>query len=96
MPPPDRIARRILVSGGGQGVGYRAFARRAAEALALTGWVRNLADGRVEAVAEGPLDAVMAFVESCRAGPRLSAVSEIRVEDHPWIEAPRFEVRPSA
>lgn len=60
---------RILVSGRVQGVGYRFFARSKAEALGIRGFVRNLPDGRVEAVAVGPADQVNQFVAELRAGP---------------------------
>ena len=46
--PPDFIAAEVIVSGDVQGVGYRAFTQRAAKDLGLSGWVRNLYDGRVQ------------------------------------------------
>ncbi len=70
-------ARHFLVSGRVQGVGYRYFAYRAALRLGLLGWVRNLADGRVEALAEGSPAALDAFAEELRRGPAHSSVTRL-------------------
>ena len=70
-------ARRLLVSGRVQGVGYRWFAVRAAQELGLSGWVRNLPDGRVEALAEGNEDQLERFVERLRKGPIASKVNGV-------------------
>jgi acylphosphatase len=90
------VARRVLVSGRVQGVGYRDFARRAAVALGLCGWVRNLRDGRVEAFVEGDEDRVRAFLESCRAGPPAALVDRVAEEPAAPPGAPGFEVRGTA
>ena len=63
------IARRALVSGRVQGVGFRFFARRAAESAGVAGWARNLPDGRVETVVEGEDSAVERYLEKVRRGP---------------------------
>lgn len=68
---------RFLVSGRVQGVGYRYFARRAAVRLGLVGWVRNLPDGTVEAVVEGPGEALAAFAAELRKGPAMASVSAV-------------------
>jgi acylphosphatase len=70
-------AYRYLVSGRVQGVGYRYFALRAAEALGVTGFVRNLADGRVEAVAEGPEEVLAEFESKLRQGPAFASVQSV-------------------
>lgn len=70
----------ILVTGRVQGVFYRASALEEAQRLGLTGWVRNLPDGGVEAVAEGPREAVEGFVAWCREGPPAARVDDVRVE----------------
>src|SRR5512134_2615913 len=70
----ERIRRRVLVSGRVQGVAFRASTRSQARAGAVAGWVRNLADGRVEAVFEGDAAAVAALVAWCREGPRFARV----------------------
>lgn len=68
---------RWLVTGRVQGVGYRAFVRREAEALGLTGWVANLADGTVEIEAQGTRPALDAFDLRLRIGPKHSAVASV-------------------
>lgn len=75
---------RIRVAGTVQGVWYRASAEREAIARGLTGWVRNLPDGRVEAVAEGPREAVEHFIAWCRQGPPAARVEGVEVD---WREA---------
>ncbi|MCC6201705.1 MAG: acylphosphatase [Gammaproteobacteria bacterium] len=86
-------SRSYLVSGRVQGVGFRAGAAARATALALDGWVRNLADGRVEALARGNLAALEAFEDWLRRGPRGAAVSEV-VASKIATEPPRgFSVR---
>lgn len=72
-----KIARRFLISGEVQGVGYRFFAQRAAARHQIVGYVRNLEDGRVEALAEGPAANVEAFKHELATGPRYSAVAHL-------------------
>ena len=64
-----RVARRYVISGRVQGVGFRFFAKAAGRREDLQGWVRNLADGRVEVVCEGDADAVERFERAIRQGP---------------------------
>jgi acylphosphatase len=75
------IARRALVSGRVQGVGFRFFAERAARAAGVRGWVRNLSDGRVETLAEGEESAVARYLEKIRKGPMGGRVDSVEVED---------------
>jgi acylphosphatase len=70
---------RLLIEGQVQGVGYRYFAARAARGLGIRGWVRNLPDRRVEALAEGDARAVAAFVERLREGPGQGRVDRIEL-----------------
>jgi acylphosphatase len=70
----NRIARRFFISGDVQGVGFRFFAQRAAARHQVVGFVRNLDDGRVEALAEGPAQSVEAFKSELATGPRYSSV----------------------
>ena len=77
--PSVRVARRFLVSGRVQGVGFRWFVQDAAIREGLTGWVRNLADGRVEALVEGPSEAVGRLEAVVREGPRLARVDRLVV-----------------
>ena len=71
------IARKFLISGEVQGVGYRYFAQRAAARHQIVGYVRNLPDGRVEALAEGPRARVEAFLHDLAAGPSWAAVANV-------------------
>ncbi len=74
-------ARRFLVSGQVQGVGYRFFTVRIARELGLRGWVRNLPDGRVEAYAAGAAHLLEAFEARLRQGPPAGDVRCVEVED---------------
>jgi acylphosphatase len=74
----------VFVSGNVQGVYYRANTRDAAREKGVEGWVRNLNDGRVEAVFEGEEDAVKAMVKWCHKGSRRAEVENVEVE---WDEA---------
>ncbi len=69
----------IVVSGRVQGVAFRAETAYEAERLGVQGWVRNLRDGRVEAVAEGERSQVEALVAWCRHGPLLARVDDVQV-----------------
>ena len=64
-----RIARRYLIRGRVQGVGFRYFTQRIAAQHGVSGWVRNMADGRVEIEAEGDAEAIRQFEASVSAGP---------------------------
>ena len=76
------LQRRVFVTGRVQGVGFRASTvREAARYPGVRGWVRNLPDGRVEAVFSGEGDSVLALVAWCRRGPLTAQVSELRVEE---------------
>jgi acylphosphatase len=87
------IRRRVLISGMVQGVAFRAYTRDVARRAGVYGWVRNLRDGRVEAVFEGEEDKVNAVVDWCRKGPSLSRVEEVRVrEDTPTGEFKDFDI----
>jgi acylphosphatase len=85
-------ARRVLVEGRVQGVGFRAFVRATGADLGLAGWVRNLSDGRVEAFVEGEDAAVAAFLERCRKGPPFGRVERLEAEDAAPEGYSRFEV----
>ena len=75
-----RVARRLVISGRVQGVGFRHFTREAAVREAVTGWVRNLPDGRVEAYVEGEIDAVTRVERRIRQGPRGARVEAVEVD----------------
>ena len=71
------VARRFLISGDVQGVGYRFFAQRAAARHQVVGYVKNLSDGRVEALAEGAPTQVEAFKHDLATGPRFGRVDHV-------------------
>ena len=73
-------ARRAVVNGYVQGVGFRFFARRAALEEGIFGWVRNCPDGTVETVAEGELAAVERYLEKLRRGPGRVTSIDVREE----------------
>lgn len=75
---PERA--HVYVSGGVQGVFFRDSARREARKLGLDGWIKNLPDGRVEAVFEGPSEGVRRMVRWCEQGPRHATVEDVEVE----------------
>ena len=87
------VARRYLISGRVQGVGFRYFAEAAASREGVHGWVRNLPDGRVEAAAEGEAEAVQRFERSIRHGPRGARVDDVDVYDDLPAGLPGFSVR---
>ena len=67
----------LFISGSVQGVGYRQFVKSRAKKLGLTGWTRNLPDGRVEAVVQGEKDSIEKLITECQKGPFLAAVEKI-------------------
>jgi len=99
--PEEAGRRRILVRihGKVQGVWFRAWTEETAVRLGLQGWVRNRRDGTVEALFDGPVEAVEAMLQACREGPRLAQVTEIERHDQPALEAghgtPGFHQRPT-
>ena len=76
----ERARVHLLVSGIVQGVAFRAYTVDEARRLGVAGWVRNLADGRVEALAEGEKRAVEALVLWCRRGPPAALVDDVAAE----------------
>jgi len=89
----DRTRAHVFVTGRVQGVFYRANTRDAATERGIDGWVRNLDDGRVEAVFEGPEDAVETMVEWCHEGSPAASVEavDVQFEDPEGIDG--FSVR---
>jgi acylphosphatase len=71
------VARKFLFSGLVQGVGFRYFTQRAAARHQVRGYVKNLEDGRVEALAQGPERSVEAFKQDLTAGPTYSRVDDV-------------------
>jgi acylphosphatase len=90
---PMKARARILVSGRVQGVFFRDHTRRWASSLGLTGWVRNLRDGRVEVLAEGEKDSIEGLVSRLRLGPPLANVEAVAVAWEEYSgEFPDFRV----
>ena len=83
----------MLVTGQVQGVGFRHFTCAAARELGLTGWVRNLSDGRVEVLAEGPLSALEALRERLLEGPPWARVHAVETGAAEPRGSTAFEVR---
>jgi acylphosphatase len=75
---------RIRITGVVQGVGFRHFARKLAQSYGIKGNVRNAPDGSVQITAEGRKEALMAFIDELKIGPRFASVSRIDVD---WQEA---------
>jgi acylphosphatase len=75
-----RVARRYIVSGRVQGVGFRYFAQATASREGLHGWVRNHPDGRVEAAAEGDAESIERFEAALRHGPPGARVEQLEIE----------------
>jgi len=83
---------RIVVSGRVQGVWYRGSMQREAERLGIGGWVKNRGDGKVEAVAEGPREAVDAIVTWCSEGPVGARVTGVEATDEPVAGESGFRI----
>jgi acylphosphatase len=83
---------RVTVRGRVQGVFFRADARSRAESLGLSGWIRNAADGSVEAVFEGEPERVDSMVEWCRRGPSGASVDEVEAAEEEPQAARGFRV----
>jgi len=87
------VRRRVHVAGRVQGVWFRESCRDLAVAAGVSGWVRNLDDGRVEAVLEGPTAAVDEVVAWCRQGPPRASVDGVDVVDEEPVGEQGFRVR---
>jgi acylphosphatase len=74
-----KIRAHVFISGRVQGVFFRSETRREVRRHGLTGWVRNLPDGRVEALFEGEKEKVEKLIEFCRRGPRGAKVTSVQV-----------------
>lgn len=90
----ERTAKRLLITGRVQGVGFRFYMQRKARELGLTGWVRNCRDGSVEAVIQGNPGAVETMITWARRGPATATVAGVQVTDATGDYA-AFETRPT-
>jgi acylphosphatase len=85
-------AVRVLISGRVQGVGFRWAVAREAESLVVHGWVRNLSDGRVEALIEGDEAAVEQMIDWLRTGPPAARVDDLSLESKPVTGVDGFRI----
>ena len=95
MKENDKETRRarLFITGKVQGVFFRARTQEQAEQLGVLGWARNLPDGRVEVLAEGPSWALEDLIGWCRRGPRFAYVSRVEVvEESPVNDFTSFEI----
>jgi acylphosphatase len=91
---PEVIAKRFVVSGRVQGVGFRVGTVEAAKARRLAGWVRNVPDGRVEIHAQGSIARIADFARWVESGPRWARVEGVESRDVPVESALEgFEIR---
>ncbi|WP_371345879.1 acylphosphatase [Ancylobacter sp. IITR112] len=94
----ERAATRLFVSGGVQGVGYRAWLAREAGRRGLEGWVRNRQDGRVEALVIASPAALAEFLDLCRRGPSAARVTDVAAQEETAPESDAtgvFAIRPT-
>ena len=86
-------AKRFLIAGRVQGVAYRASMQQEAHLLGLTGWIRNLPDGRVEFFACGRGENVDDLIQWARRGPAFARVDQLHYEEREPEDHAQFEVR---
>jgi acylphosphatase len=90
----EELTKHYLISGRVQGVGYRRFAQSRANELGLSGWVRNLNDGRVEAIARGPENDLLRLETYLRSGPAHGYVESLMISSiQTFAKCQGFEVR---
>ena len=87
------ICYKLRITGRVQGVAYRDWMVRAARAAGVVGWVRNRADGSVEALVAGPPGIVEALTESCRQGPPAARVDNVERSEEPPPDLSDFVMR---
>jgi len=93
---PAMICRRLTITGRVQNVFYRGWLIEQAEAIGITGWVRNRADGSVEALVAGSREMIDAIVAKARQGSPASRVADVVVEEVAAQVFDGFEKRPTA
>ena len=87
------MARRFVISGMVQGVGFRAFAERSARQIGVTGWARNREDGDVEVQANGTVEQLDDFEARLRQGPRWAQVRGVEVSEAAVSHETGFRIR---
>ncbi len=89
----EKARLHVLIDGRVQGVFFRAYTRDEARVRGLTGWVRNLPDGRVDALFEGERQALVSMLAWCRQGPRYAYVDSVTEDWQPYRgEFPDFRI----
>jgi acylphosphatase len=86
---------QVTITGRVQAVGFRAWTEGQAAARGLSGWVRNRADGAVEAVFSGDADAIEAMIAACRVGPPAAKVDAVTATESAERPTGHFTVRPT-
>lgn len=89
----DKVQKHVFLSGRVQGVGFRAFTRKQASSLGINGWVKNLADGRVEIKIEGAPSSVKQMINRVKEGPSFARVEDIEINDEEVDGFNDFEIR---
>ena len=89
----EKVQKHIYISGRVQGVGFRAFTRSQAAVLDIKGWVKNLTDGRVEAVIEGEKNKVNQMINKLKKGPSFARVDNFEVKDQKPENFDDFQIR---
>lgn len=89
----EKIQKHVFISGRVQGVGFRAFTRSQAAALDIKGWVKNLADGRVEVKIQGKKNKVEKMLAKLKDGPSFARVDNFEVETEKPGDFSGFEIR---
>ncbi|MFP5298253.1 MAG: acylphosphatase [Actinomycetota bacterium] len=89
----DRTRVHVFVTGDVQGKGFREAIKAKADEQGVVGWVKNLPDGRIEAVIEGPRDEVYRVVGLCRAGPNSAKVDSVQVDREPPKNDRTFKIK---
>ena len=89
----DKVCKHYFITGRVQGVWFRDSTRKEAIKLGVTGWVRNLEDGRVEAVVCGTEQQLAAMHAWLQHGPKLANVTDVSVADKPCEEFADFSIR---
>lgn len=87
-----KVSVKVFVSGRVQGVFYRDSTRRKANEFSVTGWVKNLEDGRVEALLSGEKKNVEALIDWMKVGPPAAQVTQVKIEKIEPIDFPSFDV----
>lgn len=88
-----KIAMNFLITGKVQGVWFRAGTQDEAKRLGITGWARNLPDGRVEVIACGDAEKILELHEWLKHGPELAEVKNVDAKEIAWQEHERFAVK---